>query len=192
MWLLAFSYFNIFQNVKRKSKANTCFGFALPRNFTLFHFRHINKSLSRSHHFHFIGETFIIFSIPRKKNHFFSSSERINNSFPIFDCVFEADTRQSHQRTKRSVHFGFGFTLLVNIIIDWKSKELGNKMAERSALWLDTMSLSSNISHIPHLSFYFYTYIPTHTRHTCGARTHPFSHPRIHVCWYMKCEGVTC
>lgn len=78
----------------------------------------------------------------------------------------------------------FAFTLPVNIIIDWKFEEHGNKMAERSALWLDTMSWAVTfhtyrISLALYTLFFQYMYIYSHTTHTCGARAHPFSHRKF-------------
>lgn len=56
-----------------------------------------------------------------------------------------------------------GFTLPVNIIIDWTSVAFWNKMAERSALWLDTMSWAVTFH-----TYRIYFYI--HTRHMWCAR----------------------
>lgn len=68
--------------------------------------------------------------------------------------------------------------LPVNILIDWKSTEFWNKMAERPALWLDTMSWA-----VPFHTYRIYFYVYTHVvcaRDALSSSPHRHCH-RIHI-----------
>lgn len=106
-------------------------------------------------------------SILKQRINIFLSSLPWNNWFPIFDFNFVFHFSESIQRNSffflcssvcSSVHLASKY-----IIVDWKSTEFWNKMAERSALWLDTMSWAVTFH-----TYRIYFYI--HTRHMWCAR----------------------